>query len=78
MKPCLAALTLLLGLLPICSCFKPNLPPVKDAQVLVVGASGQVGEQVRRRCEAAQPFAPLLTSTSSSSSPIDDRDLSKM
>lgn len=28
--------------------FKPNLPPLKDAQVLVVGASGQVGELVRK------------------------------
>lgn len=27
--------------------FKPNLPPLKDAKVLVVGASGQVGELVR-------------------------------
>lgn len=77
MKAYLAALTLLLGLLPTFNCFKPNLPPVKDAQVLVVGASGQVGEQVRR-CEATQPFVPFSTNTSSSSSPIEDRELSKM
>ena len=41
------ALAFFLGLVQICDCFKPNLPPLKDAQVLVVGASGQVGEQVR-------------------------------
>lgn len=26
--------------------FKPNLPPAKDTQVLVVGANGRIGEQV--------------------------------
>lgn len=31
--------------------FKPNLPPVKDTQVLVVGANGRVGEQVRALLE---------------------------
>lgn len=32
--------------------FKPNLPPLKDAKVLVVGASGQVGELVRTLLQA--------------------------
>lgn len=28
--------------------FKPSVPPLKDAQVLVIGASGRLGGEVRR------------------------------
>lgn len=30
----------------LASAFKPNFPPMKETQVLVVGANGRVGEQV--------------------------------
>lgn len=48
MKAYEAVLVLLvaLGYTNIGESFKPNLPPLKDAQVLVIGASGQVGEKV--------------------------------
>lgn len=48
MKAYQAALTLplVLGCVHVAESFKPNLPPLKDAQVLVIGASGQVGEKV--------------------------------
>lgn len=44
-----AALVLLLGVassVQLASAFKPNLPPMKDTKVLVVGANGRIGEQV--------------------------------
>lgn len=40
------ALLSILGMAKFGEAFKPNLPPLKDATVLVVGASGQVGELV--------------------------------
>lgn len=41
------ALLWIIGMAQLGAGFKPNLPPLKDAKVLVVGASGQVGELVR-------------------------------
>ena len=50
MKTLRAVVALLssIGMAQLAAGFKPNLPPLKDAKVLVVGASGQVGELVRK------------------------------
>lgn len=54
MKTLRAVLALLwsIGMAQLGAGFKPNLPPLKDAKVLVVGASGQVGELVRTLLQA--------------------------